>query len=72
VPRWTLRALARTGDVIGRMRGRRFVFDSDALEKLSGDAWYSADRIKRELGWSPRHSLQESMREMCEVAAAPR
>jgi len=65
MPYWTLRALARTGDAIGHLRGRRFFFDSDALEKFSGDAWYAADKAKRELGWQPQHSLRESIGEIC-------
>jgi len=69
VPRWTvplcvLRALGKTGDVIGRVRGRRFVFDSDAFEKLVSSAWYSSAKIQRELGWKPAHTLRESMPEI--------
>jgi hypothetical protein len=33
------------------MRGHRIVFDSNALEKLLGSAWYSSERISRELGF---------------------
>jgi len=33
-----LRGLGKVGDGIGRLRGHRFVFDSDALEKLTGSA----------------------------------
>lgn len=70
VPWWTLAGLARAGDLIGRVRGRRFIFDSDALEKLTGSAWYSGERIMRELGWSPRRTLRESMPEIAGRGAA--
>lgn len=66
VPSWTvplalLRGVARAGDVIGRIRGRRFVIDTAALEKLTGSAWYSSDKISRELGYRPRHTLLDAL-----------
>jgi len=69
VPRWIvpmplLRMLAVVGDWIGRVRRRRFMFDSDALQKLSGNAWYSSAKIQRELGWRPMHSMRESIGEI--------
>lgn len=70
IPRWhvpisALRVLGRTGDVIGRVRGRRFVFDSEALEKLVGNAWYTSALAQRELGWSPRFTIRDALPEMC-------
>ena len=64
VPVWTLRALGRIGDAIGLVRGRRFVFDSDALDKLIGSAWYSSERIARELGYRPAMSLENALPEL--------
>ncbi|BET69361.1 SDR family oxidoreductase [Opitutales bacterium ASA1] len=64
LPQWTLALGARLGDVIGKARGRRFVFDSQALSRLVGDAWYSSERIRRELGWQPRRTLAEGLAEM--------
>jgi nucleoside-diphosphate-sugar epimerase len=66
VPRWSvpeeaLRALGRVGDVIGRVRGRRFSVDSDAVGKLVGTAWYSSARIERELGYRPAIGLAEAL-----------
>ncbi len=77
VPRWTmplwmLRGLGRVGDVIGRLRGRRFVFDSDALAKLTGSAWYSSAKLQRELGWKPRHTLRETLPEIVREAPSVR
>ena len=69
VPRWqvpagALRVLARAGDVIGRLRGRRFMFDSSVLDKLAGSAWYSNEAIVRELDWQPQRRLNDSLPEI--------
>ena len=64
VPLWTLRALGRAGDAIGRVRGRRFLFDSDALEKLAGSAWYSSEGISRELDFRPGVTFPEALPEL--------
>lgn len=61
VPLWTLQAMGRAGDAIGRVRGKRFVFDSDALEKLTGSAWYSSEKIARELGYHPSVSFENAL-----------
>lgn len=59
-----LRTMAKVGDGIGMLRGRRFIFDSDALEKLIGSAWYSSAKIERELGFKPVHDLKSSLPEI--------
>ncbi len=64
VPLWTLRFLGGAGDAIGRVRGRRFVFDSDALEKLIGSAWYSSEKISRELGYRPGMTFPGALPEL--------
>ena len=64
MPLWFLRVLGRMGDLIGRLRGRRFIFDSDALAKLTGNAWYTSAMLQRELGWRPRHTLRETVPEV--------
>lgn len=69
LPVWTLALLGLMGDQIGRLRGRRFVFDSDALEKLIGSAWYSSKFIEEQLGFRPRWNLERALPEM--VAALP-
>ncbi|CAG1022915.1 UDP-glucose 4-epimerase [Methylococcales bacterium] len=61
IPLGFLNGLAKTGDVIGQLIGRRFLFDSAALEKLTGSAWYSSAKIERELGFRPQHTLQQSL-----------
>jgi UDP-glucose 4-epimerase len=69
VPHWTLspallRMAARIGDGIGRLRGKRFLFDSEVLEKLAGSALYDGGRICRELGFRPTRNLMGSMPEI--------
>lgn len=61
IPMGLLNVLAKAGDGIGRVLGRRFPFDSDALDKLTGSAWYTSAKIQRELGFSPQHTLQSSL-----------
>jgi UDP-glucose 4-epimerase len=64
VPLWALHGLGMVGDGLGRLRGRRFVFDSDALEKLIGSAWYSSAKIEQKLGFKPEWNLEKAMPEM--------
>ena len=71
LPPGLLRLAARSGDLIGRLRGRRFLFDSDVLEKLMGSARYSGERIQRELGFSPSRNLIETMPEILESCRRP-
>lgn len=79
VPRWhvpllALRLLARGGDALERFHGRRVLFDSSTLQKLVGSAWYSSERIQRELGYRPSVSLLEALPEIVSVyhgTAAP-
>jgi UDP-glucose 4-epimerase len=69
VPPWTvpaavLRGLAKIGDLIGRLRGRPFTFDSATLDKLLGTACYSSAKIASELGYRPTHTLIDGIEEM--------
>jgi nucleoside-diphosphate-sugar epimerase len=66
IPRWSvpillLKIIARAGDAIGRIRGRRFMFDSSALDKLIGSAWYQSDKIVRELGYRASVRFEEAL-----------
>ena len=64
VPTIFLQLLGFIGDLIGQVTHRRFIFDTDALGKLTGSAWYSSDKIVKELGFIPKHSLKESLTEI--------
>jgi nucleoside-diphosphate-sugar epimerase len=65
-PRWHvpygwLTAAGRIGDAIGRVQGRRFLFDSEVLQKLTGAAWYDTGKAKRELGFKPQWDLPSAL-----------
>jgi nucleoside-diphosphate-sugar epimerase len=65
-PRWSvplsvLTTLARCGDTVGRLLGRRVMLDSDSLGKLIGSACYSSDKIVRELGFTPTRNLRGAL-----------
>jgi len=64
IPEIVLGGLAKVGDAIGQLRGRRFIFDSDVLEKLTGSAWYSSKKIENELGFQAQYPLRESLRDI--------
>lgn len=64
VPAPLLASLAGLGDRLGSLRGRRLPFDSEALVRLLGSACYSAERIRRELGWRPAVTVDDGLREM--------
>ena len=64
IPMKALRAAARFGDMAGRVRGRRFFFDSDVLEKLASSAWYNSRKIETELGFKPAYDLEKALPEM--------
>ena len=64
IPGWHLplglwRGLAKAGDLIGGIQGRPFAFDSEALQKLFGSAWYSSEKITSELGYRPTRALDD-------------
>ena len=59
VPLPVLCAAAAFGDMAGRLRGRRLGFDSQALEKLLGSAWYSGEPITHELAFRPQARLEQ-------------
>jgi len=69
IPGWqfplpVLKALAKGGDVIGKIRGRRFMFDSDVLEKLVGSELYCSEKIQNELGFKAQYHLKEALPEI--------
>lgn len=71
VPKWVvpvgvLNGLAKMGDGISRLLGRRFMFDSDVLSKLTGSAVYTSDRIRADLGFRPKQNLHSVIPEIVE------
>ena len=64
VPAWVLRGGGHIGDVIGRIRGRRFPVDSEAVTRLLGSACYNSRKIEQELGYHPTRDLCSTLPEM--------
>lgn len=69
VCRWSvsagmLRSAARLGDALEVLLRRRLSLDSEVLERLLGSAWYSPERIERELGWRSKVSLANGLIDM--------
>jgi UDP-glucose 4-epimerase len=64
IPQALLKAMAGCGDAAGRVIGRRFPFDSSALEKLVGSAWYDNQLAKDVLDWQPQHRITDFLAEI--------
>ncbi|NEV63897.1 NAD-dependent epimerase/dehydratase family protein [Thiorhodococcus minor] len=65
-PDWTLplsllQLAAGIGSLAERLLGRRMPLTLEGLGKLTGDAWLSSDKLRRELGFIPRHSLEDEI-----------
>ncbi|GAB3890966.1 NAD-dependent epimerase/dehydratase family protein [Larkinella knui] len=54
IPFGLARLLARLGDGLTFLIGRRFPFDSIALTKITGSLTFSDQRARQELGWRPQ------------------
>ncbi len=61
IPAPALRALGRMGDLAAAGLGRRVPFDSSGIERVLGDAWFSAGRIERDLGFLPRRRFADEL-----------
>ncbi|MBF0445537.1 MAG: NAD-dependent epimerase/dehydratase family protein [Magnetococcales bacterium] len=61
IPLPILQGLAIIGDGIGVVTQKRFMFNSDALAKLTQSAIYSTDKIKKELGFTPKWILKKAL-----------
>ena len=66
VPEGILRVGAWVGDFVERVLRRHFPLNSSVLRKLLGSAWYSDEKIRRELGYRPHHTLASALPEMIE------
>jgi nucleoside-diphosphate-sugar epimerase len=64
VPLWALKTFGKVGDTIGKISGKRFLFGSDALDKLIGSAWYSSEKISRQLGYRPSITFPDALPEL--------
>lgn len=64
VPEPIFRGMARCGDAIQMLLKKRFPLNTEAVNRLLCSSWYSSERITQELGWRPKVSLSEGLREM--------
>jgi len=64
IPRTVLSTLAKLGDYAAGIKIGAVGFNSEALDKLLGWSWYCSDKIQRELGFQPAHTLKEALPEM--------
>jgi nucleoside-diphosphate-sugar epimerase len=64
VPLWLLKAVAASGSLAERASGRAMPLTRVGLSKLTGDAWYSSDKLQGELGFAPEHRLEEEIPRM--------
>jgi UDP-glucose 4-epimerase len=61
LPAGIFSAAARLGDVAGSLLGRRVGFDSEALARLAGSAYFDSRRAERELGFAPTMKLADAL-----------
>ena len=61
VPLWLLQVAAAAGSTVERLSGRAMPLTRVGLSKLTGDAWYSSDKLQRGLGFVPQHRLKEEI-----------
>lgn len=66
IPMFVLRLGAQLGDLAGLLLSRPFIFDSAVLAKLAGSACYNDEKIRRELGYRSRHTLEDALPLMIE------
>jgi nucleoside-diphosphate-sugar epimerase/GT2 family glycosyltransferase len=69
LPLWSIRLGARFGDLLLRL-GLPAPLNSGVMRKLFGSAWYSSEKIRKELGFEPHFDLEQALPEM--VADASR
>ncbi|MBP6582440.1 MAG: NAD-dependent epimerase/dehydratase family protein [Chromatiaceae bacterium] len=57
IPLWVLWFAASLGSLGERLTGRAMPLTRAGLSKLTGDAWFSSERIRQELGFQSHHRL---------------
>jgi nucleoside-diphosphate-sugar epimerase len=70
VPLRVLSTAASVGTLIERVSGRAMPLTRTGLNKLTGNAWFSSEKIRRELGFIPRHRLAEEIPRLVEAYLA--
>ncbi len=70
VPRQVLRGMAWCCDLATAVSGLSLPFGHEVYDRLLGSAWYSTEKMQREMGWSARIDLATGLREMLSVNQA--
>ena len=63
ISKFFLKYLGVFGDLIGAITSINFPLNSEVVGRLTQSEVYISDKIRRELGWQPRVSLAEGLRE---------
>ncbi|WP_456376847.1 NAD-dependent epimerase/dehydratase family protein [Thiolapillus sp.] len=61
VPQWLLGLGAGAGSVLEKISGRKMPLNREKLNSLRGSAYFDAQEIVRDLGFSPLHTLEDSL-----------
>ncbi len=74
IPRWNaplglMTVGAAFGDFVRHLTGRRLLIDRERMEKLVDHAWFSSERLSRELGYRPSRDLLSSLAEVLDPPA---
>jgi len=64
VPAWCMSLAAMAGDLVRMTTGVNVPLTRAALRKLRSSACYSAEKIRRELGYQPLYTLYSALPEM--------
>ncbi len=64
MPLIILHIIAKIGDVVRIVFGKRALFDSDNMQKLIGNSFFSSEKAKKELGFVPKRNLYKEIPEI--------
>lgn len=68
-PESLLRLAGHVGSLAETVLHRRMPINAEVVGRLLDSAWYSPDRLMRELGWKPRVSLAEGLERLVAEAS---
>lgn len=65
-PVWPFKLLAKAGDVLTSMTGKPAPFSSETWRRIHGSACYKSDKLRNELGWQAKNTLESVLPSMVE------
>ena len=76
IPRWEiplhlLRFCASAGDALEWLVKLKMPLNSQVLMRLTGSAYYRAERIQKDLGWQPKHTFFDVLPQMIQGLQSP-